>query len=339
MKSSNVTIKDIAKILGISPSTVSRALKDHPDISKATKDLVNNLATEMNYRPNPIALSLRNRRSNVIGVVVPEIVHYFFSSVISGIEKVAMEHGYSVMFSQSGEKYEKEVEVCETFLHSIIDGLLISITKETDDYKHLQQLEEDGIPIVFFDRMIEGFETDKVLINDYDGAFQATEHLIIEGRRRIVHFAGPQNRLIGQNRLKGYLEAHKKNGVVIDESLIIHCDNFEKALIQTQNIIDTGLKFDAIFTVNDFTAAGVVKTLTKNNISVPNQVSVIGFGNDYIAEMVEPTLTTVSQPGFTMGEKAMQMLINRINSEKSVPAKTEVLQTKLVIRNSTKQKQ
>lgn len=335
MKSTNVTIKDIARILGISPSTVSRALKDHPDISKATKDQVNNLAVEMNYRPNPIALSLRNRRSNVIGVVIPEIVHYFFSSVISGIEKVAKEHGYSVMFSQSGENYEKEVEVCETFLHSIIDGILISVSKETDDYSHLLKLNEEGIPVVFFDRMIEEFESDRVLINDYEGAFQATEYLIVEGRRRIVHFSGPQNRLIGKNRLKGYIEAHKKNGVVIDDSLVIHCDTFESAIVETQNIIDSGLKFDAIFTVNDFTAAGTIKTLVKNGISVPKDVSVIGFGNDYIAEMIDPTLTTVSQPGFTMGEKAMEMLINRIKSEKTLEPITEVLPTKLVIRKST----
>lgn len=336
MKTSNVTIKDIAKILGISPSTVSRALKDHPDISKSTKDQVNKLATEMNYRPNPIALSLRNRKSNVIGVVIPEIVHYFFSSVISGIEKVANEHGYSVMVSQSGESFEKEVEVCNTFIHSIIDGLLISISKETDNYEHLRKFEEDGIPMVFFDRMIEEFETDKVLINDYEGAFQATEHLIIEGRRRIVHFAGPQNRLISQNRLKGYLEAHKKNGVVIDESLVILCDNFEKAILETQRILDSKLNFDSIFAVNDFTAIGAIKTLIKNNIAVPDNISVIGFGNDHIAEMFEPTLTSVSQPGFTMGEKAMQMLINRINSEKTLPSQTEVLPTKLIIRNSTK---
>jgi DNA-binding LacI/PurR family transcriptional regulator len=338
MKSSNVTIKDIARILGISPSTVSRALKDHPDISKATKDQVNKLAQEMKYKPNPIALSLRNRKSNVIGVVIPEIVHYFFSSVISGIEKVANEHGYSVIVSQSGEKYEKEVEVCNTFLHSIIDGLLISVSKETNTYEHLQKLDEEGIPVVFFDRMIEEFEADRVLINDFDGAFQATQHLIVEGRRRIVHFAGPKNRLISQNRLKGYLEAHRKNGVVIDESLVIPCDSLEQAMVETQKLIDTGFKFDSIFTVNDFTAAGAIKTLLKNGIDVPNNISVIGFGNDYVAEIIDPSLTTVSQPGFTMGEKAMEMLISRINSEKSQPYITEVLPTKLITRNSTKKR-
>ncbi len=338
MKSSNVTIKDIARLLGISPSTVSRALKDHPDISQATKDEVNKLAVEMNYRPNPIALSLRNRRSNVIGVVIPEIVHFFFSSVISGINKVANEHGFSVMVSQSGEDFTKEVEVCETFRHSIIDGLLISVTKQTTNFDHLRRLDEEGIPVVFFDRMIEEFQADRVLIDDYEGAFQATQYLIIEGRRRIVHFSGPQSRSIGRNRLKGYLEAHRKNGVVIDESLVIHCDNFESALVQTQKLIDDGVKFDAIFTVNDFTAAGVVKTLQKNGVKIPDEISVVGFGNDYIAEMIEPTLTTVSQPGFTMGERAMQMLINRINSEKTQEPHTEVLPTELIVRNTTKKR-
>jgi LacI family transcriptional regulator len=336
MKSPNVTIKDIARELGISPSTVSRALKDHPDISKSTKELVNKLAAEMNYRPNPIALSLRNRRSNVIGVVIPEIVHYFFSSVISGIEKVANEHGYSVMVSQSSEKYEKEVEVCQTFLHSIIDGLLISVSKETEEYEHLKILDEEGIPIVFFDRIIEGFESDCVVIDDYKGAYQATEHLIVEGRRKIIHFAGPPNRLISKNRLKGYIDAHKNNGVVIDESLIIQCDEFQKAIEITQQLIDNKVRFDAIFTVNDFTAAGVIKTLRSNNVNIPKEVSVVGFGNDYIAEMVEPTLTTVLQPGFAMGEKAMQMLINRINQITPLDYKKEVLQTQLVIRNSSK---
>jgi LacI family transcriptional regulator len=336
MKSSQVTIKDIAKILGISPSTVSRALKDHPDISQSTKKQVNQLAAEMNYKPNPIALSLRNQKSNVIGVVIPEIVHYFFSSVISGIEKVANEHGYSVMVSQSGESYSKEVEVCDTFRNSIIDGLLVSLSKETEQYDHFKKLEEDGIPIVFFDRMIEEFPSDRVVINDYEGAYQATEHLIVQGRRRIVHFAGPQNRLIARNRLKGYIQAHKNNGVVIDDKLVVFCDDFNKALIETQKIIESGLRFDAIFTVNDFTAAGVIKALKDNNISVPKDVSVVGFGNDYISEMIDPPLTTVSQPGFTMGEKAMSMLIDRIKQDKSLDYRTEVLQTQLVVRKSSK---
>ncbi len=338
MKSHQVTIKDIARILGISASTVSRALKDHPDISVSTKEQVNKVATELNYRPNPIALSLRSRRSNVIGVIIPEIVHYFFSSVISGIEKVASEHGYSVIVSQSGENFDKEVALCDTFLNSIIDGLLISVSKETTDYSHLNLFREEEIPVVFFDRMIEEFACDRVIINDFDGAYKATEHLIIEGRRRIVHFAGPQTRLIGRNRKDGYLQALRNNGVVVDETLIIPCDDFDKAIVETTKLIENGIKFDAIFTANDFTAAGVLKVLKMRGIYVPRDVSVVGFGNDYISKMTDPALTSVQQPGFEMGQKAMEMLINRIKNLKSNDFKTDILPTLLVKRDSSRGK-
>jgi len=336
MKSSQVTIKDIARELGISPSTVSRALKDHPDISIETKRLVNELAKKLNYRPNIIALSLRSQKSNVIGVIIPEIVHYFFSSVISGIEEVANEHGYSVMISQSSEDYNKEVAACDAFFNGIIDGLLVSVTKQTEDYSHIQRLEEEGIPIVFFDRIVEEITSDRVIIDDFVGAYQATEHLIIQGRRKIVHFEGPQNRLIGQNRLNGYLKAMSDNGVVIDRSLLIPCDSFHSALIETQKLIDNKVKFDSIFTVNDFTAAGAMKVLQKNGLRVPQDVSVVGFGDDLTAEMLDPALTTVKQPGYEMGRKAMEILIRRIKQTKPEPPITEVLKTSLIVRDSSK---
>ena len=336
MKSGQITIKDIARELGISPSTVSRALKDHPDISIETKRIVHELAEKLNYRPNIIALSLRSQKSNVVGVIIPEIVHYFFSSVISGIEEVANKYGYSVMITQSLEDTQKEISTCETFLNGFIDGVLISVSKETSDYSHLKKLEAEGIPIVFFDRMVEEIISDRVVIDDFGGAYKATEHLIIQGRRKIVHFEGPQNRLIGQNRLNGYLKAMSDNGVYIDKNLIIPCDNFQSALIETQKLIDNKVKFDSIFTVNDFTAAGSLKTLIKNGIKVPQEVAVVGFGDDYTAVMVDPTLTTVKQPGFEMGQKAMELLIKRINQTKPEPPKTEVLNTSLVIRESSK---
>jgi LacI family transcriptional regulator len=336
MKSTQVTIKDIARELGISPSTVSRALKDHPDISVETKRQVNELARQLNYRPNIIALSLRSQKSNVIGVIIPEIVHYFFSSVISGIEEVANQHGYSVMISQSGEDYAKEVAACDAFFNGIIDGLLVSVTKETEDYSHFHRLEEEGIPIVFFDRIVEEIASDRVIIDDFGGAYQATEHLIIQGRRKIVHFEGPQNRLIGQNRLNGYLQAMRDNGVVIDPKLLIPCDNFQAAIVETQRLIDNGVKFDSIFTVNDFTAAGALKTLLKNGFKVPHDVSIVGFGDDQTAQMVDPTLTTVRQPGFEMGKKAMELLIKRIRQDRPEPPVTEVLKTNLVVRESSK---
>lgn len=336
MKSNQITIKDIARELGISPSTVSRALKDHPDISQETKRLVNELATRYNYKPNIIALSLRSQRSNVIGVVIPELVHFFFSSVISGIEEVANKHGYSVMISQSGEDFNREVAVCDVFLNSIIDGMIVSVSKETNDYSHFKRFEDEGIPIVFFDRIIEEIHSDRVIIDDFDGAYQAAEHLIIQGRRKIVHFSGPQNRLIGQNRLNGYLKAMRDNGVVIDEKLIIHCDTFQSALVETQKLIDSGVKFDSIFTVNDFTAAGVIKILTRNGIKIPQDVSVVGFGDDQTSMMVEPTLTTVSQPGYEMGKKAMEQLIRRITQTRQEPPATEILKTQLIVRESSK---
>jgi len=336
MKSSQVTIKDIARELGISPSTVSRALKDHPDISQETKRLVNELAKKYNYKPNAIALSLRNQRSNVIGVVIPEIVHYFFSSVISGIEEVANANGYSVMISQSNEDFNREVAACETFLNGIIDGVLISVSKETNDYTHFHRFEEEGIPIVFFDRSVDEIQADRVIIDDFDGAYQATEHLIVQGRRKIVHFAGPQNRLIGQNRLNGYLKAMRDNGVVIDERLIIPCDTFQSALVETQKLIESGLKFDSIFTVNDFTAAGALKILHRNGYKVPDDIAVVGFGDDQTSLMVEPTLTTVNQPGFEMGKKAMEQLIRRITQTKTEPPVTELLKTQLIVRESSR---
>ncbi|HPD95166.1 MAG: LacI family DNA-binding transcriptional regulator [Bacteroidales bacterium] len=336
MKSSQITIKDIARELGISPSTVSRALKDHPDISQETKRLVNELAAKYNYKPNIIALSLRNQRSNIIGVIIPEIVHYFFSSVISGIEEVANQNGYSVIISQSVEDYNREVAACDAFLNGIIDGILVSVSKETVDYSHLRRFEDEGIPVVFFDRVIEEMNVDRIIIDDFDGAYQATEHLIIQGRRRIVHFAGPQNRLIGQNRLKGYLKAMRDNGVVIDENLIIHCDTFQSALVETQKLIDKGLKFDSIFTVNDFTAAGAMKILTRNGYKIPQDVSVVGFGDDQTSLMVEPTLTTVRQPGFEMGKRAMEQLIRRITQTKQDSPVTEILKTQLIVRESSR---
>ncbi|HRC94169.1 MAG TPA: LacI family DNA-binding transcriptional regulator [Tenuifilaceae bacterium] len=336
MKSSQITIKDIARELGISPSTVSRALKDHPDISQETKRVVNELATKYNYKPNIIALSLRNQRSNVIGVVIPEIAHYFFSTVISGIEEVANAHGYSVMVNQSGEDYKREVAACDAFLNGIIDGLIVSVSKETENYEHFQRFEDEGIPLVFFDRIIEEISADRIIIDDFDGAYQATEHLIIQGRRKIVHFSGPQNRLIGQNRLNGYLKAMRDNGVVIDERLIIHCDTFQSALIETQKLIDSGTRFDSIFTVNDFTAAGAMKILIRNGIKIPQDVSVVGFGDDQTSLMVEPTLTTVNQPGFEMGKKAMEQLIRRITQTRQEPPITEILKTQLIVRESSR---
>jgi LacI family transcriptional regulator len=336
MKSHPVTIKDIARELGVSPSTVSRALKDHPDISEETRRHVRELADRMKYKPNAIALSLKNRKSNVVGVIIPQIVHYFFSSVISGIEEVAGKYGYSVMIAQSNELFDKEVEAMAALADGRIDGLLISISKETVKYEHLRQFKEEGIEIVFFDRVPDDFKSDSVVIDDFQGALKAVQHLIDGGHKRILHLAGPQTRLIGRKRLKGYLQALENNRIPFDEKLVVPCDSFDAALNMMPELVSSGLQFDAVFTVNDFTAAGVIQALKKLGKHVPEDMAVVGYGDDDIAKMIDPTLTTVRQPGKEMGARAMELLHKRLSSlEESNDIISEVLQAELVQRNSS----
>ncbi len=336
MKSHPVTIKDIARELGVSPSTVSRALKDHPDISEETRRHVRELADRMKYKPNAIALSLKNRKSNVVGVIIPQIVHYFFSSVISGIEEVAGKYGYSVMIAQSNELFDKEVEAMAALADGRIDGLLISISKETVKYEHLRQFKEEGIEIVFFDRVPDDFKSDSVVIDDFQGALKAVQHLIDGGHKRILHLAGPQTRLIGRKRLKGYLQALENNRIPFDEKLVVPCDSFDAALNMMPELVNSGLQFDAVFTVNDFTAAGVIQALKKLGKHVPEDMAVVGYGDDDIAKMIDPTLTTVRQPGKEMGARAMELLHKRLSSlEESNDIISEVLQAELVQRNSS----
>ena len=336
MKSHPVTIKDIARELGVSPSTVSRALKDHPDISEETRRHVKELADRLKYKPNAIALSLKNRKSNVVGVIIPQIVHYFFSSVISGIDEVATKYGYSVMIAQSNELFDKEVEAMAALADGRIDGLLISISKETVKYDHLRQFKEEGIEIVFFDRVPDDFKSDSVVIDDFQGALKAVQHLIDGGHKRILHLAGPQTRLIGRKRLKGYLQALENNRIPFDEKLVVHCDSFDSALNIMPELVNSGLQFDAVFTVNDFTAAGVIQALKKLGKYVPEDMAVVGYGDDDIAKMIDPTLTTIRQPGKEMGIRAMEMLHKRLSSiEENSEIVSEVLQAELVKRNSS----
>ena len=336
MKSGLVTIKDIAKELSISPSTVSRALKDHPDISVETKRAVNDLAKKLNYQPNAVALSLKQRRSNTIGVIIPEIVHYFFSSVISGIEDVAYDAGFNVIICQSNEKYKREVANTKTLLANRVDGILVSISKETKKFDHLYNINENGVPLVFYDRTVPEFSADQVVIDDLDAAYRATKHLIDSGRKNIVHFAGPQNLLIGQQRKEGYLIALKEADIEIDESLIIEADNFEKARLEIINILEEKKAFDAIFAVNDLTAIGAMQTMQKRGIKIPDDIAIVGFSDGRLSGITMPTLTSVDQHGYEMGTVATEMLLKRITSqENDYPFETKVLNANLIVRGSS----
>ena len=212
-----VTIKDIAKALGISPSTVSRALKDHPDISPKTKEKVKKLAEQLQYRPNAIALSLKHQKSFTIGLIIPEIVHHFFSSVISGVSDVAYANGYKVVITQSNESLDREVADTQALLASRVDGVLVSVAKESRNFDHLRNLEKNGIPIVFFDRAVDSIVTDKVVVDDVNGAFQAVTHLLEQGCKRILLLTSPSHLLITKNRIEGYRRALARHNIEFDD--------------------------------------------------------------------------------------------------------------------------
>jgi LacI family transcriptional regulator len=336
MKNSPITIKDIARELKISASTVSRALKNHPDISSETKNAVKELALKYNYQPNAVALSLKQRRTNTIGVIIPEIVHYFFSSVISGIEDVAYNAGFNVIICQSNEKYDREVVNVRTLLANRVDGILASITKETLDYDHFYKIQENDVPLVFYDRVVPNFKADQVIVDDLEAAYNATMHLIKGGRKKIVHFAGPQNLLIGQLRKEGYLKAMCEAGFQVLDKWIIEADNFEKARIETLNLLEEKIEFDGIFAVNDLTAIGGMQTLLKMGVKIPKQVAVVGFSDGRLSGITDPALTSVDQHGYEMGTIAAEMLLNRIKGNNSEsPFEIKVLNTNLIVRSSS----
>jgi LacI family transcriptional regulator len=336
MSSTQITIKDIARILGISPSTVSRALKNHPDISTATKFAVNELAEKLKYEPNAVALSLKHSRSNTIGVIIPEIVHYFFSSVISGIEDVAYDAGFTVIICQSNERYDREVANVKALLSHRVDGVLVSVSKETKQFDHFHAIQERQVPIVFFDRIVPEIKTDQVIIDDKHASYIATKHMIDGGRKRIAHFAGPQNLLIGQERKVGYLQALQEAGLPIDPKLVVVADSFEKAIKATNKLLELETPPDGIFAVNDLTAIGAMQTLQRKGIKIPQQMAVVGFSDGRFSGITEPNLTSVDQHGYEMGTTATDMLLKRLlNPNYDAPAQTKVLNANLIVRGSS----
>ncbi|HOK25280.1 MAG TPA: LacI family DNA-binding transcriptional regulator [Bacteroidales bacterium] len=334
-KKTQITIKDIAKELGISPSTVSKALKDHSDISDETKKAVRELVEKLNYRPDPIALSLKIGQSKTIGVIIPEIVHYFFSTVISGIEDEAYNSGYQVIFCQSNESYDREVRAVETLLSGRVDGILVSMSKTTDKYDHFKKIKEYGIPLVFFDRICEELETDKVIVDDEEGAFCAVSHLINEGCREIVHLAGPQNLKIAQERMKGYIRAILKAGLTIKEENIIKCDTVNDARLIVPGLIKRENRPDGIFAVNDLTAAEAMKVIKASGLNIPEDISVVGFTSGMISDLTDPPLTSVEQHGYEIGREAAKLLIGRIENKISGEFITRIIKTELIIKKSS----
>lgn len=334
-KNSEPTIHDIARELNISASTVSRALNDNPRISLKTKEKIKAMAVSLGYRPNTLASNLRNKKSNTIGIVVPLINRHFFSSVISGAEDVAYKAGYTVVIAQSNDLAAKEINIVQSMFATRVDGLIISIAMQTNTFDHLKLFRKKNIPLVFFDRAVPEIESDKIVVDDFAGGYRVTQHLIDQGYQRIGHLAGPQNLMTYLDRRNGYIDALRKNGIPYDESLInINKLTSEDGVAAVQQLMSLPNPPDAIFCGNDTTALSVMIYLRDKGIRIPQDVGIVGFSNEPFSKVVSPSISTIAQPGFEMGQKAAGLIIGKIeNKERTF--KTIVLPTELIIRESS----
>lgn len=336
MSKQQATIKDIAHKLHISVSTVSRALRNLHDVNPETKKAVQELAKQLNYEPNYIAQSLINKKTRIIGVIVPVIASPVFGRILTGMNDSSHEHNYQLMICQSNENAELESLLIKQLASFKIDGLLISVSGQTKTDESFEVLKKKGVPIVFFDRVLLSPNISKVVVDEFQSAFTAVEHLIKGGHKKIAHLAGPPHLSISIDRMNGYLSALKKYKIPVDKNLIITCQNFEEdALKSIQKLFAHKPYPDGIFTINDASAITVIKYLTKKGIHIPREVAVVGFNNDPISEIIDPSLTTVMLPCYNMGRIAVEMLINIIN-DVSVGPQTITLHSELIKRNSSR---
>ncbi|MBL7857413.1 MAG: LacI family DNA-binding transcriptional regulator [Cyclobacteriaceae bacterium] len=332
----DVTIYDIAETLNISPATVSRGLKDHPGIRKDTKKRILDAALKMGYQQNKFASNLRRKSTNTIGVIVPRLNSYFMSTVISGMEKVANANGYNLIISQSQESFKKEIDSVTTMYNSRVDGLMISLAYDTKSTSHFETLLRKQIPLIFFDRIIEHPNCTSIVIDNKKAGYEATQHLIEQGCKRIVHIDGNVNRNVYAHRLEGYRQALIESGIGFDPSLVISNRLTDQTSAEAaQHILSMENIPDGIFTANDTSAVACIRELKRAGIRVPQDIAVVGFNNDPISMVIEPNLTTVDYPGQEMGEIAATTLINKLNKQPTGNLNTIVLRHKLIVRESS----
>lgn len=342
MTKHRITLKDIAEKLGITVTTVSKALKDYPDISEDTKKKVNSLAKKLNYQPDSQAVALRGKGSKTIGLIIPEIVHFFFSNVIKGIMDYTESHGYRLLITLSSNSLELEKKQVNLLFGTKVDGVLMSLSNETKSTKHLEVLSEYEIPLVMFDKVSDKFQCNKVIIDDANGGYVATTHLLRRGCKRIAHIRGPKNPLNSRGRFEGYKKALNEYGVKFDPVLVKECTNvtyeegyqFGKELMQLPN------KPDGIFTVTDQVGVGALNAIKDTGMDVPNEVKIVGFSDSQIAQVTQPPLTTIHQPGYEIGETAAKLLLEDIELRKKNPdhpfgSKQIILDTHLIRRGSS----
>lgn len=338
-RTEEVSVKSIAKALNISASTVSRALANHPQINQKTKDIVLQTAKEMDYQPNELASALSRKRTFKIGLIVPEISFHFFPQVINAATEVLIKEGFNVFITQTNNHYDLEATTAKQFLFSRVEGLLVSVSSSTSNYDHFTPLLKRNIPIVFFNRVPVDFEADKITIDDYAASVNLTRHLVEQGYTRIAHFAGPQNLLISRERLRGYKDTLLACGLPVDERLIFYHDLLPATttLYATQ-LLKQKKRPDAIFAFNDPIAMDVIMIAKKLGISIPHDLGVAGFSDEPMASYMEPSLTTVHHPLRLMGTLAAQRLLQQIENKQLLEPINTVLDTNLIIRNSTLRK-
>lgn len=337
MSKNRITIKDIARELNISTSTVSRALADKWDVNPDTRKAVLELAEKWNYKPNPISLSLKQQSSLFVGIIIPEFVKSFFPEVIMGIESVLRPNGYHVLICQSNESPEIELINLKALESKMVDGFIISVTGK-DNYTYFESLVKSNFPVVFFNRICPGLNTSQVVIDDYKWAYEAVKHLINSGHKRIAHLSGPEDLELAFNRKRGYIDALKEYGLEIDDKLIIPCGiQMERGVMGAHCILNMENRPDAIFAINDPVAIGAMKTLQRNGVKIPEDMAIVGFTESKMAMIVEPNLTSIEQPTFEMGKIAAELLLEQMKNkgDEPIPPKKIVLEARLNIRESS----
>ena len=335
-----VTLKQIAENLGISITTVSKALKDYPDVSKKTKALVKKEAKKLQYKPNVFAVNLRTKESKTVGLIIPEVVHHFFSSVINGIIEQAEKKGYLVIILQSNESYKMEKKQIDLLISKRVDGIMISLANKTVDISHLKRVRELEVPLVMFDKISKMIDCSKVVINDREAAYMATKHLIDTGCKRIAHFRGamlPQNSI---DRFLGYKKALEDHGLKYDSSLVYVCENvdYNDGINAAKQLLEDHDDVDGIFAITDLAAIGAIAVFNEKGIRVPEDISIMGFSNWFVSSAITPTLSTVDQPGYEMGKRTFKQLYKEMKARREnedIETQTIELETKLIKRNST----
>lgn len=336
-----VTLKKIAETLGLSTATVSKALKDYDDISPKTKLKVKELANSLNYKPNSFAQSLRNQESKIIGLIIPEIVHHFFANIILGVIKTAEKNGYLVITLQSDESYKIEKKQIELLLYRNVDGILISLADNTVNYKHINEIRQSGVPVVLYDKISKSIDCHRVVIDDQKAAFNATKHLIDIGCKKIAHVRGALKPQTTIDRFIGYKNALKAHNIPFDNSIVFETDHltFEDGRLIADEIALKHRDIDGVFAFTDLLATGILVGLKEHGFKIPEDISIIGFSNWFLTTITTPTLSTVDQPGFIMGEEAFKLLLEEINDIKKgnkIKYKTIEIPTEVIVRNSTK---